>query len=702
MRYLTKSMGFAFLALFSLVANAQTSPDVRLLIDKSGSMMINDPEKLRIPAVQLLANLLPSDSKAGIWTFGTGVSNLANFAKANGAWKKTAVANASKITSLDQFTDIEAALKTASFDLGKIAKSADKNIILLSDGMVDTSKSKDKATKNKQNQVAKDRLLRVTLPKLVNAGYKIHTIALSNDADKDLLSTISQKSGGLFGVANNADELLDLFVKALQRSVPQEEVPIKKDSSFLIDNSIIEFTVLAFHGKKSSPVTLQAPDGKTYKFGEEPSNTNWYSTKNYDLITVKKPVAGDWKLLSEKDTSNRVTVVSNLKMRTDEIPANLQRGKGLNLKVWFEQDGKTLKRQEFLNILTVKAELQDPQGGVIQSKDLTKTANGFEFKGDLFNINELGDLTLAVHANGKTFSRTLRKPLRVEDLVTAYLQQGDGYATLILRSEHKNIEANQLQISVSVGNKKFTPEYRGEGEWLLDLSQEVTDKEQAVKVSIAGRLIDQTLYLVLGNMVLETKEAEEAEEKPQPKPIEVAEEQVQETQQEVEEAQKATTENQATAQAQEEGILPNLDLSDQVPTDKSTDEQKQLDTDALTNSQDEANNANEQEKLQPNFEQAQQEPVQEATQEATQAIEEQQNTQVQQEQQTPAPEINPVAESTTSDAQTADIDERTQVEKDRLLWIYILVGLGNILLFLAAYLVYRKMIKGKKDEILND
>lgn len=689
MRNLIKPLGFVFLLFYVLIADAQTNPDVRLLIDKSGSMVINDPEKLRISGVQLLANMLPSDTKAGIWTFGTGVENLAPFAKATGAWKKPAIANsARKIEAFDQFTDIEAALKTASFDINRVSKSADKNIILLSDGMVDISKSKDQATKNRENQAAKDRLLRTTLPKLVNAGYKIHTIALSNSADKDLLNTLSQRSGGLFGVAKNADELLELFVKALQRSITQEEVPIKKDSTFLIDNSIIEFTVLAFHGKKSSPVALESPDNKVYKSGEEPSNINWYSTKKYDLITVKKPIAGDWKLLSKKDSANRVTVVSNLKMRSSDIPANIQRGKGLDLRVWFEQEGKVLKRQEFLNILTVTTELQDAEGGILQTRNLKKTQKAVDFTGSFANLNRPGDFTLALHANGKTFSRTLRKPLRVQDLMTAHLQQGDGYATLILRSEFKNIEPEKLQISANVGTKKFTPEYRGSGEWLADLSDAISATKQTVRVTVAGELVGKNLDLVLGNMTLEAKQQPE----PTQAPVEL-EPQMPDAGQEPEPEEQKPTD----ASAVKEDILPNLELSAQVSEPAQAPdviEGEDSPTQVEKPVEQEAQVADQKDKLQLDLNSSVEYETQQETSEDVPQQEEMQT-------QAPEPEPEPVADTQEEEPQ-AKQQELSQVEKDRLLWIYILVALGNIFLFLIAYFVYRKMIRGKREEILNN
>ena len=44
-------------------------PEIRILIDTSGSMKDNDPENLRAAALRLMAKLLPKQSTAGVWMF---------------------------------------------------------------------------------------------------------------------------------------------------------------------------------------------------------------------------------------------------------------------------------------------------------------------------------------------------------------------------------------------------------------------------------------------------------------------------------------------------------------------------------------------------------------------------------------------------------------------------------------------------------
>ena len=52
------------------VSESGLKPDVRLLIDISGSMKQSDPENLRAPALDLIVRLLPEGSRAGVWIFG--------------------------------------------------------------------------------------------------------------------------------------------------------------------------------------------------------------------------------------------------------------------------------------------------------------------------------------------------------------------------------------------------------------------------------------------------------------------------------------------------------------------------------------------------------------------------------------------------------------------------------------------------------
>ena len=94
-------------------ANKSLTSHVRVLIDVSGSMKQNDPDNLRIPALKLLINLLPSDSQAGVWLFAQETIPLLGSNQVSQSWKDKALKASARIHSKGLFTNIEAALTKA-------------------------------------------------------------------------------------------------------------------------------------------------------------------------------------------------------------------------------------------------------------------------------------------------------------------------------------------------------------------------------------------------------------------------------------------------------------------------------------------------------------------------------------------------------------------------------------------------------------
>ena len=92
-------------------ASNQLPADVRVVIDVSGSMKQNDPSNLRQPAVELLVQLLPEGSKAGIWTFGRYINMLVPHRPVNDEWKNNATRLSGDINSVGLYTNIGEALE---------------------------------------------------------------------------------------------------------------------------------------------------------------------------------------------------------------------------------------------------------------------------------------------------------------------------------------------------------------------------------------------------------------------------------------------------------------------------------------------------------------------------------------------------------------------------------------------------------------
>jgi uncharacterized protein (TIGR03503 family) len=383
--------------------------DVRVIIDISGSMKKTDPDNLRKPAVDLIARLMPDDSKAGIWTFGQSVNMLVPHQVVDQSWRNQGAQKSASINSIAMFTNIGAALEKATEDFESPSPDYRRNIILLTDGVVDISQE---AVVNLNER---KRILTELLPRLKEADYRIHTIALSSDADQELMKKLSIATDGIFEVAETADELMSTFLRIFDQAVPAERVPLD-ENGFLVDSSIQEFTALIFRRAGAPGTVILAPDGKEYSKTDPTNNINWYRTDKYDLITVQRPVAGMWKVKTEMAPGSRVTVVSNLQLVVPSLKSILRSGQTLELAYSFQENGNTVTNKDFLDLLTGKAVIRTSESAETHELDLTQPApvDGI-FKKQLSGFDGLGEYDVSVVIDGKTFKREYIHHLNVTE-----------------------------------------------------------------------------------------------------------------------------------------------------------------------------------------------------------------------------------------------------------------------------------------------
>lgn len=368
------------------------------MVDISGSMKKNDPANLRVPAIKLLSNLLPSNSRAGIWTFGQYVNELVPLAPVSPRWQQQAVAKADEIGSTGMFTNIGTALQRASAGWqGKPAEA--RHVILLTDGVVDVSKQAA------DNVAARSELLHTILPAIKNTGAKIHTIALSAEADAALLEQLARSTDGLFERAASADDLNRIFLRLFEQAAPRDALPLF-DNGFLVDGSVDEITVLVFRKAGAEPAALMAPDGNRHSAASHPAEWRWHSEAHYDLITVAKPAQGQWQIQAELDPDNRVLVVSKMGLDVAAVPTLALAGEKLGFKLELTEDGAPIQRADFLKLVkaTVTAQAGD---GYQRELELAPAGNGL-FASD-WEVPALDtSFQLTVMASAPTFQR-LRK-----------------------------------------------------------------------------------------------------------------------------------------------------------------------------------------------------------------------------------------------------------------------------------------------------
>ncbi|MFL0810683.1 MAG: VWA domain-containing protein [Agarilytica sp.] len=456
--------------LISLPLHAQVDsdalpPDVRLVIDVSGSMKQNDPENLRQPAVDLLVQLLPKDSKAGVWTFGRWINMLVKHKDVDQVWRLDAQQKSSQINSVGLYTNIGEALEKAAYDLrpGK-EKTHRSSIILLTDGMVDIDKDPE------LNKKEWRRIVDEVLPRLEEAGVKVHTIALSDNADRDLLNKLSLNTDGVAAVAKTADELMDIFLKTFDAAAPMEQVPLT-DEGFAIDSSVEEFTALIFRKDPSANTQIIGPDQEVLSASAKSKYVNWYRADKYDLITVKQPLEGQWQVLADMAPKSRVTVVSNLNLRVAPLPNNILKGQQENLTFLLQEDGKTVTSADFLSLMDITATLVggkdefDLREIWSHEFDTKMPPSNGKFKVQLPEFEKQGIYELTIVMDGKSFERefshqfTTRKPFGAT--ISEKFEDGKVAYVLTARAYNTDVEVSNTKIVATIyspdGRKKLYP-----------------------------------------------------------------------------------------------------------------------------------------------------------------------------------------------------------------------------------------------------
>ena len=433
------------------VKNQPQSSDIRVLIDVSGSMKKNDPHNLRLPALRLLIGLLPPDSTAAVWTFGTKADSLVPFGLADDNWKTSAQQASKKIHSRDLFTNIGAALDAATADWGQTpSELSQRSIILLTDGMIDISK--DEAI----NVQERSRILNTLLPEIVKTGASIHTIALSANADTDFLKQLSTKTDGGFEQTDSAEQLERIFLRLFEKTTQRDTVPLV-NNTFLIDESIHELTLLVFKPENAPPAIIIEPDKKEFQKNNKPEYVKWQSETHYDLITVKHPKTGEWSINAQTDPDNRVMVVTDLQIQTTRLPNNLFAGETLNISLFLTDNNNKITDDNFLQFISMSVMQKEPD-----KKRWFLHDNGLRGDKEAHDgVYSIGiNKTLAIDKNqftllasSETFQREINHSVIIHDieLISTRVDQtqknNKNYHQILVTPNLEFVDAGKMQMS---------------------------------------------------------------------------------------------------------------------------------------------------------------------------------------------------------------------------------------------------------------
>ena len=305
--------------------------DVRVLVDVSGSMKQADPKSVRGQATALLAALLPENSRAGIWLFGSTVRELVPYGSVDSRWNALSKPIETSIGSTDQFTNMEKALSAGLEPSTKMYGSA-CHTILITDGIVDVQGGKDASL------ASRDRILESILPNASKKGCKIHTIALSEKADLPLLRQMALETDGLFSLINRPGDLIPVMLDALDLALRSQQLPVR-DGHISIDNTIRQVRVIRLGDNTEIELASNTRQisKKTAKSGQD-----WYEGRGYQTLIWSDPVPDSYRITNALGPKDRILIDTDVILETPELPSTIIANQTLGLTAFLSKGGEPI------------------------------------------------------------------------------------------------------------------------------------------------------------------------------------------------------------------------------------------------------------------------------------------------------------------------------------------------------------------------
>ncbi|MGL5214774.1 MAG: TIGR03503 family protein [Aeromonas hydrophila] len=160
---------------------------------------------------------------------------------------------------------------------------------------------------------------------------------------------MSKLWGGLLLLASLTASANEVFAPS--------DIPLL-DNRFRIDYGVKEITFIVTRKPGTPSVILVRPDGSKLYVGKvTPPDVGWLALKDQDLITIRDPMPGPWQAIGEVDPDNRVRLLSNIRLETDQLPTQLYQGERVKLKSWLLIDDAPPKAGYYLTDLGMTVRL---------------------------------------------------------------------------------------------------------------------------------------------------------------------------------------------------------------------------------------------------------------------------------------------------------------------------------------------------------
>ena len=388
--------------------------DAVLLLDSSGSMLTTDPQRLRDQGAKLFTQFLKNDDRLGIVQFSevaAVVRPLTPYAKEHAVEVETQI---SQIQNNGAFTNLLVGINRAKAMLDEAPReNTNQIIILLSDGKMDPPPTAGTSV------TLTNELTNGVLPDLKAKGIKIYTLAFSNEADKELLSSIALGTEAIGWYTESADKIHESYADLFLAVKRPQIVPLTS-KGFHVDQDVQEATFYISR-KDASELEIAGPNGTKISEKNKGSGVKWFTSEKFDVITIEHPETGDWSIAGLPPEDGFATILTNLKLVTD-WPTSINAQSEVILQARLYDSDKPVALPEVSGATKFGFQvIPTDQVSAPIIKEFLKDdgKNGDKIAGDgifsaTIEIEDAGEYKIRVVAQGPTFTRNQQTPFRVK------------------------------------------------------------------------------------------------------------------------------------------------------------------------------------------------------------------------------------------------------------------------------------------------
>lgn len=406
MQRLLTSAGFLLLCGWMLpltAAENSNGVDAVLVIDSSGSMKHTDPRRLRVPAAKMFISLLSANDRIGLISFSDDGYPIAHLTLADKQHQAELLASVEKVSAKGAYTNLYAALAKGYEMLKREGDSKRRRmLVLMSDGKMDTGDFD-------QDKALIEKIRSEMIATLVQEGIEVYTIAFTEASDMPLMEQISEQTAALSRMASNDRELHQVFSQIFESAKQPDMLPMD-EGRFMVDTAIEEVTVVASKSNPDVEINLLMPDGRKIVAANAGSSVRWFKSEQFDMITVEKPPAGEWKLVYSDNRGDRAYVVTKLGVDAHIGEAPIYVNAEQTAEAWLHDNGEVITKPEILGQTTFTVEIMQPDGQVAETPLADAGMTGDRASGDgvysnLLAFAQPGQHQIRVIAKNPNFQR---------------------------------------------------------------------------------------------------------------------------------------------------------------------------------------------------------------------------------------------------------------------------------------------------------